>query len=73
MLIAYKSQCRVAKNWQKNPWGELHNVMHILDGEMINDKLKNGDQKLRYLIFDALVVFNKIIIKKTLKERLEQC
>lgn len=43
MLIAYKSQCRVAKNWQKNPWGELHNVMHILDGEMINDKLKNGD------------------------------
>lgn len=73
MLIAYRSQCKVATNWQKNPWGELSHIVHILDGEMINDRCKNGGEKLRYLIFDALVIFGKIIIKKPLRQRLEQC
>jgi hypothetical protein len=37
---------------------------------MINDKSKNGDEKLKYLIYDALVVFNRKIIEHPLKERL---
>jgi ATP-dependent DNA ligase len=47
--------------------------VHILDGEMINDKEKSGEEKIKYLVYDALVVFNKKIIDQPLRERLEWC
>lgn len=41
-LVVYKTTCKVANNWHRNPWGEFRDIIHILDGEMINDKDFDG-------------------------------
>ena len=72
-LVAYQTQVRVGKNWSKNPHEhKFQQIIHILDGEMIKDAGYNGGEEiLRYLIFDALVCFNKLIIGAPLSARLQ--
>ena len=51
---------------------KFREIIHILDGEMIRDSgFKGSNEILRYLIFDALVCFNKLIIHSPLSTRLK--
>jgi 6-pyruvoyl-tetrahydropterin synthase len=75
-LVAYEVSCKIGRNWQRNPQlvqNEFKEIIHILDGELINDKSKNGEERLKYLIYDALVAFNRKIIDLPLRDRLEWC
>jgi len=42
----------------------------ILDGEIVNDTLADETEQLKFLVFDALVVDNKILMQRNLSTRL---
>ncbi|KAL1305866.1 hypothetical protein AAFC00_004016 [Neodothiora populina] len=42
----------------------------LLDGELVLDKLPNGDERKTYLVFDCLALENKSLLQRTLDKRL---
>ena len=46
-------------------------VVHLLDGELVKDKPTIGPERLRYLVFDALVVSGQTILHWPFEARLK--
>jgi mRNA guanylyltransferase len=53
--------------------GFLEHKFHmqtLLDGEIVMDIMKDGTERLKFLVFDALVVDNKNLMRRSLSTRL---
>lgn len=42
----------------------------ILDGEIVLDRMKDGREQLKFLVFDALIVDKKDLMRRNLGTRL---
>lgn len=56
--------------YHEDPTLRKYHVRTLLDGELVLDRLKNGEQQLRYLVFDCLAIDNENITAKPLTKRI---
>ena len=59
---------RRKKPKKENEW----KICHIFDGELITEKDINKEEKMKYIVFDALLLNGEIIGAKNYKERLNK-
>lgn len=57
----------------KDPSFQSFHTETIIDGELVLDTEPSGKQVLKYLVFDCLMMDNKLVMERTLDKRLAVC